>query len=95
MKNVAILVIGALVAAATADVQLFADNDCGANDHLIQTDAGHCYPVPKGTGSAKGCSDGHNLRVYAAGDCNGVYNERAPQKCASIGGAIGSVLCIN
>jgi hypothetical protein len=95
MKSAAILVAAALSSLAAANVKVFTDTQCSSNKLLTGTYAGNCYNLDAGKFSAKGCSVGHNLRVYSSTDCNGSYRERRPQACANLGNdAIKSIKCI-
>jgi hypothetical protein len=96
MKSASILITAVLSSFAAADVQVFTDAQCGSNKILVGTKAGNCYNLDAGKHSAKGCSVGHNLRVYTSTNCNGIYQERRPQACANLGNdAIGSIKCID
>jgi hypothetical protein len=88
-----------LASFTVADVQIFDDLSCNENRKLIGTKAGYCYNLD-GDGtrhSAKGCSVGHNLRVYDQPDCfgGGAENTVKPQKCVNLGsGGIRSIKCL-
>ena len=92
-----LLVLAAIACTAIADVKIFTNNDCTADEELIQTDAGHCYNVPETHNSAKGCSDGHDIRVFTLANCvDGDHADNGPQACVNLGGrTIRSVMCLN
>jgi hypothetical protein len=95
MKNILSLAVAALASVAVADVQVFTDNNCSANKRVLGTKAGYCYPINGGKHCILGCSAGHNLGIFRSNHCSGDNEERAPQRCASFGGAhINSLKCI-
>lgn len=98
MQFLTVLAAAAMAATASADVQLFTDTQCMASRYLYSTKAGQCYNINQVGNtyeSAKGCSNTHNLRVYTDINCGGTYQEKAPQKCANLGGTqIKSIMCV-
>lgn len=95
MKTFTLLIASVMASLAVADVRIFTDTQCMANEKLIDTTAGNCYNIQGGIYSARGCSVGHNLRVYTGSGCSGTYQEKAPQKCANLdGSAVGSIRCV-
>jgi hypothetical protein len=99
MRSFVIAVTVALASLAMADVQTFRNNDCGNKiEPTVGTKHGYCYNLQSGVQSAKGCSVGHNLRVYSTVDCDeagGFYTTVKPQKCVNLGGGeIYSIKCL-